>query len=256
MKIAISGKGGTGKTIVASLLCQAFRDAGKKVLAIDADPDSNLAVNLGFSSDRAITPLSEMNDLIRERTGAHPGMSTVFFSLNPRVDDIPDRFAIEHNGIRLMIMGTIRRGGSGCACPEHVILKEFLRHVLVDRDEVVIIDMSAGIEHLGRGTAQFVDMLLVVVQATSASIQTYHRIKSMAADLKIGAIKVVANRVRTPHDIERIRLETETDPIGILPENSDCTDYHGAPIYGPVHDAIAMLMERMISDTGGVKRSP
>jgi CO dehydrogenase maturation factor len=247
MKIAISGKGGVGKSALTSLLCQAFRDSGKKVFAIDADPDSNLAVNLGFPPDLSITPLSEMHELIHERTGAAPGGPTVFFTLNPRVDDIPDRFAVEHDGIRLMIMGTVRRGGSGCACPEHVIVKEFLRHLLVERDEFVLLDTSAGIEHFSRGTAQYVDVLLVVVQATSASIQTFHRIKSMAADLKIGVVQAVANRIRTPADLERIRCETGVDPIGIVPESGDLMDYHGAAAQGAVRDAIVSLIERITS---------
>ncbi len=254
MKIAISGKGGVGKTALVSLLSQGYRDAGKKVFAIDADSDSNLAVNLGFPSDLKVTPLSEMHDLIRERTGVEPGTSTVFFTLNPRVDDIPDRYAVERDGIKLMIMGTVRRGGSGCACPEHVIVKEFLRHLLVERDEFVFLDTSAGIEHLSRGTAKYVDMLLVVVQATSASIQTFHRIKSMAQDLNLGAVQVVANRIRTPDEVDRIRIETGTDPIGILPESSDLADYHGAAVHGAVKDAIAALMDRIKSEKAESKK--
>lgn len=242
MKIAISGKGGTGKSALTSLLCQAFRDSGKKVFAIDADSDSNLAVNLGFSSELNITPLSEMHDLIHERTGVEPGTPTVFFTMNPRVDDIPDRFAVEKDGIRLMIMGTVRRGGSGCACPEHIMVKELLRHLLVERDEVVLLDTSAGIEHLSRGTAQFVDVLLVVVQATSASIQTFHRIKAMAADLKIRRVQVLANRVRSSGDLDRIRKETGFEPIGSLPESSALEDYHGAKIHGALKAAIADLV--------------
>jgi CO dehydrogenase maturation factor len=142
-------------------------------------------------------------------------------------------------------MGTVRRGGSGCACPEHVIVKEFLRHLLVERDEFVLLDTSAGIEHFSRGTAQYVDMLLVVVQATSASIQTFHRIKSMAADLKIRVVQVVANRIRTPADLERIRHETGTEPIGIIPESGDLSDYHGAAAQGAVRDAVVSLIERI-----------
>jgi CO dehydrogenase maturation factor len=247
MKIAISGKGGVGKTAIVSLLAQSFRDAGKKVFAIDADPDSNLSVNLGFPAGLAITPLSEMHDLIHERTGVLPGTPTVFFALNPRVDDIPDRFSIEHDGIRLMVMGTIRRGGSGCACPEHVIVRELLRHLLVERDEYVILDTSAGIEHLSRGTAQFVDLLLVVVQATGASIQTFHRIKAMAADLGIGSIEVIANRIHSPAELERIRRETGMNPVGMLPESSDLADYHGAAVRGEVREAVTALRERIVS---------
>jgi len=245
MKIAISGKGGVGKTTLVSLLAQGYRDAGNKVIAIDADFDSNLAVNLGFPPNTKITPITELNDLILERTGAAPGASTVFFSLNPRVDDIPDRFAVEHNGIRLMIMGTVRRGGTGCACPEHVMVKELLRHLLVERDEVVLLDTSAGIEHLSRGTAQFVDLLIVVVQATTASIQTFQRIRSMAQDLKIRNIQVIANRVRNTDDLARIKTETGMEPIGVIDENAVLADYHGTPVSENVRAAIAQTMSNI-----------
>jgi CO dehydrogenase maturation factor len=245
MKIAVSGKGGTGKTTIVSLLAQSFRDSGKKVISIDADSDSNLAVTLGFSPEIKITPLTEMHDLIHERTGGTPGASNGFFTLNPRVDDIPDRFAVEHNGIRLMVMGTIRRGGSGCACPEHVIVKELLRHLLVERDEIVLVDTSAGIEHFSRGMAQNVDILLVVVQATTASIQTYGRIRSMAVDLKIPQILVVANRVRRPADLDRIRQGTGVEPVGIINENEALADYHGAGAPESVRSAMGALRDRL-----------
>jgi CO dehydrogenase maturation factor len=245
MKIAISGKGGVGKTTLVSLLAQSFRDSGRKVIAIDADSDSNLASNLGFPSDKKITPLTEMQDLIHERTGVAPGTSTVFFTMNPRVDDIPDRFAVEHNGIRLMIMGTVRRGGSGCACPEHVIVKELLRHLLVEREEIVLLDTSAGIEHFGRGTAQFVDVLLVVVQATAASIQTYQRITSLAKDLSIATVRVVANRVRGEGDLTIIRNGTGVEPFGVIPENPQLSDYHGTAVEPDIGDAVADLMHSL-----------
>jgi CO dehydrogenase maturation factor len=242
MKIAVSGKGGVGKTTLVSLLAQKFRDNGKKVFAIDADSDSNLAVTLGFPPSTTLTPLADMHDLIHERTGVTPGTSTVFFTMNPRVDDIPDRFAQEHNGIKLMVMGTVRRGNSGCACPEHIIVKEFLRYLLVERDEVVILDTSAGIEHFSRGMAQYVDVLLVAVQATTASIQTCMRIRSMAADLGITTVRVVANRVRNPADVARIRSETGVQVIGIIPESPLLADYHGTEVGGEVSESILSLI--------------
>jgi CO dehydrogenase maturation factor len=253
MKIAISGKGGAGKTTLVSLLAQSFRDSGRKVIAIDADSDSNLAVNLGISPEMKITPLTEMHDLIHERTGVAPGASTVFFTMNPRVDDIPDRFSVEHNGIRLMIMGTVRRGGSGCACPEHIIVKELLRHLFVEREEIVMVDTSAGIEHFSRGMAQGVDVLLVVVQATSASIQTFRRIKAMAKDLSIATVRIVANRVRGEDDLARIREGTGEEPVGSIPESPTLMDYHGTPADKPTGQAVADLMKYL--DTMEIKRN-
>jgi CO dehydrogenase maturation factor len=243
MKIAVSGKGGTGKTTFVSLLAQAYRNRGRKVFAIDADSDSNLAVTLGLPAEKKIIPLSEMHDLIHERTGAVPGASNVFFAMNPRVDDIPDTCAVDHNGIKLMVMGTVRRGGSGCACPEHIIVREFLRHLLVERDEVVLIDTAAGIEHLSRGMAQYVDVLVVVVQPTAASIQTFHRISAMAADLGIKKIVAVANRVRADAELCRIKNETGVDLIGIIPESGELADYHGLPVGPEIEKSIASIID-------------
>ena len=143
MKIAISGKGGVGKTLLSSLLAKAFSEAGYSVIAIDADPDANLAATLGFPNADEITPISEMDELIEERTGAKPGQSAPFYTLNPKVDDIPERFAHKLNDIRLMRMGRIKKGGTGCYCPEGALLQALMAHLLVGRKEVVILDMEA-----------------------------------------------------------------------------------------------------------------
>ncbi len=164
MKIAISGKGGVGKTLLASLLSKTFAESGYSVIAIDADPAANLAATLGFPHPEEITPISEMKELIEERTGARPGESAPYFKLNPKVDDIPEKYAQKHNGIRLMRMGGIKGGGSGCYCAENTRVKALISHLLMARNEVVIMDMTAGIEHLGRATARAVDQLIVVVE--------------------------------------------------------------------------------------------
>ncbi len=202
MKIAISGKGGVGKTLLASMLSKIFAESGYSVIAIDADPDANLAATLGFPYPEQITPISEMSDLIEERTGARPGQSAPYFKLNPKVDDIPEKYALKQNGIRLMRMGRIKKGGTGCYCPENTLLKALMSHLLVARNEVVILDMEAGIEHLGRGTAGAVDKLIVVVEPGRRSIETALNIEKLAAEISLQNVAVVGNKVRNQSDRE------------------------------------------------------
>lgn len=202
MKIAITGKGGVGKTTLAAGLATLFSRQGKKVFAIDADPDANLALSLGFPSPSQIKPLIEMKQLIEERTGAKPGRLTPYFKLNPKVDDIPEKYSVYHKGITLMVMGTVKGGGLGCACPENAFLKALLAHLILDRKEVVILDMEAGIEHLGRGTAKGVDKMIIVVEPGSRSIETAFRIKHLAEEIGIKNITVVGNKIRHNSDKE------------------------------------------------------
>ena len=202
MKIAISGKGGVGKTLLASMLSKIFAESGYSVIAIDADPDANLAATLGFPYPDQVTPISEMSDLIEERTGARPGQSAPYFKLNPKVDDIPEKYALKQNGIRLMRMGRIKKGGTGCYCPENTLLKALLNHLLVVRNEVVILDMEAGIEHLGRGTAGAVDKLIVVVEPGRRSIETALNIEKLATEISLRNVAVVGNKVRNQSDRE------------------------------------------------------
>ncbi|MDY7031830.1 MAG: carbon monoxide dehydrogenase accessory protein CooC [Thermodesulfobacteriota bacterium] len=207
MKIAVTGKGGVGKTTFTACLSKKFHDDGYSVLAIDADPNANLAMALGFPDPEKITPIAEMSDLIEERTGAKPGTSGSFFVLNPKVDDIPEKYWVEHNGIRLMIMGTVKKGGSGCVCPESVLLRTLVSHLILARKEVIILDMEAGVEHLGRATAKAVDILIIVVEPGKRSIETAFRIKNLARDIGIESLGVIVNKVRNEKDEEFITGE-------------------------------------------------
>jgi len=200
MKIAVTGKGGVGKTMLASLLSVMFTRSGYSVLAIDADPNATLAATLGFPHPESITPISDMADLIEERTGARPGQLASYFKLNPRVDDIPEKYWVVHNGIKLMVMGRMKKGGSGCYCPENAFLEALVAHILLHRDEVVVIDMEAGIEHLGRATARAVDKMIVVVEPGRASVETAYRIRKLAKDIGVANIAVVANKIRADQD--------------------------------------------------------
>ncbi len=204
MKIAISGKGGVGKTLLASRLARTFADAGYSVIAIDADPDANLAATLGFPNPDKVMPISEMSELIEERTGAKPGQSAPFFKLNPKVDDLPENYSLEHEGIKLMVMGRIKRGGTGCYCQEGALLQALLAHLLLARNEVVILDMEAGIEHLARGTAKVVDKLIIVVEPGRRSIETAYRIAELAKDIGLQNLAVVGNKIRSQSDKEFI----------------------------------------------------
>jgi CO dehydrogenase maturation factor len=200
MKIAVSGKGGVGKTMLASLLSTILTRSGYSVLAIDADPNATLAAALGFPHPERITPISEMADLIEERTGVRPGQAAPYFRLNPRVDDIPEKYWVEHEGIKLMVMGRLKKGGSGCYCPENALLEALLAHILLRRNEVVIMDMEAGIEHLGRATARAVDRMIIVVEPSKASVETAFRIRELARDIGLENIVVVANKIRSEQD--------------------------------------------------------
>lgn len=202
MKIAISGKGGVGKTTFAALLSRIFAESGYSVLAIDADPNANLAATLGFPHPEKIIPISEMKDLIEERTGARPGKTASFFKLNPKVDDIPEKYALEHNRIKLMVMGRMKKGGTGCYCPENALLQALVTHLLLARDEVVILDMEAGIEHLGRATVKAVDKLIVVVEPGRRSVETACRIDKLAQDIGLWNIAIVGNKVRSQSERE------------------------------------------------------
>lgn len=216
MKLAITGKGGVGKTTLASLLASLYAAEGNKVLAIDANPDANLATALGIPSDvvRCITPISDMKDLIEERTGVSPGTTGAFFKLNPKVDDIPDRFSAAKDGIKLLVMGTVKKGGAGCMCPESALLRALMSHLLVARSEVVILDMDAGVEHLGRGTAQSVDAFIIVVEPGRRSIQTAQAIGNLAWDIGIKRCYVVGNKTRG--ELERRFIEENTSDFELL----------------------------------------
>jgi CO dehydrogenase maturation factor len=236
MKIAITGKGGVGKTTLASQLAYAYVERGFTVLAIDADPSPCLGSALGFPEEltRRLTPIAEMEELIYERTGAQPGTVGGFFKLNPQVDDIPDRFSAEHRGIRLLELGAVKMGGSGCICPESAILRSLVTHILLRRNEVVLLDMYAGVEHLGRATADAVDALLIVVEPTARSLGTAEQIKALAGDLKLTRLYLVGSKVQSEDDRAFIRDHTPGLPvIGFLPIDPGVrqSDRTGIPVF-------------------------
>jgi len=200
MKIAVSGKGGVGKTTFSAFLIRTFNEMGRHVLAIDADPDANLGAALGIFDAHTIVPISEMKELIFERTEVGQGGIGGFFKMNPRVDDLPDALSVKFDNIKLMRLGGIKKGGGGCICPESTLLKALITHIVLARNEVVIMDMEAGIEHLGRATARAVDKLIVVVEPGRRSIETAHHIRKLAADIHMRDIALIGNKIRGPED--------------------------------------------------------
>ena len=225
MKLAITGKGGVGKTTLSSTLARLYADEGRTVLAADVDPDANLGLALGLSQEEVdkIVPISRMKDLVDERTGATGAGK--FYKLNPYVADIPDLFAKDVNGVKLLVMGTVDLGGSGCVCPEHVMLKAVLSSLTYRKNDVVIMDMEAGLEHLGRGTAANMDQLIVVVEPGARSVQTYGNVKRLAADLGLKTVRVVANKIRDARDEAFIRdLVPAEDFLGFIHYNPDIMD--------------------------------
>lgn len=243
-KIAITGKGGVGKTTLAALLAYIYAEAGHPVIAIDADPAASLAFALGMPDELAaqVTPIAEMEELIFERTGAKPGTSGGFFKINPRVDDIPDRFSVSHRGIRLLQLGTIDKGGSGCICPESAMLRSLVTYVILYRNEVMILDMEAGIEHLGRATAGGVDAFLIVVEPGRRSLSTAQNIRQLAADIGIKHCYVVGNKVRNQADRDFIRdnLPPELPVLGFLPASARAVeaDMRGEAIFDVVPELV------------------
>jgi len=222
MKVAITGKGGVGKTTFASTLCRLYAEEGRTVLAADVDPDANLGLALGLTEEEvnAIVPISKMKQLAKERTGANA--SNTFYKLNPQVSDLPDELSKDINGVKLLVMGTVDTGGTGCVCPEHVMLKAILSALVFRKDDVVVMDMEAGLEHLGRGTASMMDQFIVVIEPGARSVQTYERIKQLARDIGVTKVRVVANKVRDEQDEEFIRARIpEEDLLGFIHYNTD-----------------------------------
>jgi CO dehydrogenase maturation factor len=248
MKLAITGKGGVGKTTLTALLAQTYADMGRQVLAVDADPSPCLAGALGFPNElRAnLHPIAEMDALIEERTGAKPGAVGGFFTLNPRVDDIPERFSVLHRGVRLLEMGSVELGGSGCICPEAAMLKTLFTHLLFRKDEILLLDMYAGVEHLGRATVDFVDAMLVVVEPTRRSLGTAAQIKKLANDIGLQRLYLVGNKVRNADEAKFLENETPGLPVlGYLPADLKVqeADRLGVPVYDYVESLKATAQE-------------
>ena len=256
MKLAVTGKGGVGKTTVAGTLARLLAARGLRVYAVDADPDANLASAIGLPAEAAaaVTPIAEMRQLIRERTGAEPGASAPVYKMNPRVDDIPANMSVEAHGVHLLRLGTVKKGGAGCVCPESALLRSLLTHLLLNEKDVVIADMEAGIEHLGRATARGVDAMLVVVEPGRRSVQTAEAIRRLAADIGVGRVALVVNKVTKADTDFCRRLEEDFEVLGCLPfseavrraDLEERAPFEAAPEYVREVEAILTRLEERL----------
>jgi len=216
VKIAVSGKGGVGKTLVAGILACFFAKEGLRTIAIDADPSPNLALTLGLSPEKArdIVPVSENKELVSSKTETE--FSGVY-RLSFTVDDIVKDLSVETPcNVNLMVMGTVRSMGSGCTCPANAVVRALLRHLIVERDEVVILDMEAGVEHLGRGTAKQVDTMLIVTDSSIKSLETAKHIDKLASGAGIKQILLVGNKIANENQRNAIKEFAEKNGLHLL----------------------------------------
>ncbi len=220
MKLAISGKGGTGKSTIAAALALVLVRKGWQVLAVDADPDGNLAATLGASAEESsrIVPISKQRALIEQRTGAKVREYGQMFKLNPEVSDIAQGYGTTLKGVTLLVLGAIEAGGSGCACPENVLLRALVAELVLHRQEAVILEMEAGIEHLGRATAQGVDTLLVIVEPSQRAIDSARRVEHLAGEIGLRDVRFVANKITSLRDEEYVRRALgDHEMAGLIP---------------------------------------
>ena len=252
MKIAISGKGGVGKTTIMALLAGELKKQGQKVLVIDADPSPHMAETLGIRDAKKVKPIAEMGALLAERAGKSQG--SPFYNLNPEVNDLLRDFMLEQDGIRLMILGAVQTAEGGCACPENHVLRKMLKKMLLTAEETVLLDMEAGVEHLGRGTVAGADCLLIVTIPSRSGIRTSLKIKKMADDVGIPRVYFIGNMVQNQDDEEFIAQELGERPIVFFPDSnavrrSERAEQPIVTISEGLNDAPGQLVRILLSDT-------
>ena len=218
MKIAIAGKGGVGKTTIMALIARQLHQSGKKVLVIDADPSPHMAQTLGFDNIDQITPIAEMSTLLAQRAGKTEG--SPFYNINPEINDLLADFMLEKDGMKLMVLGAIQTAKGGCACPENTVLKRLLTKLLLSDNQAILLDMEAGVEHLGRGTIAGVDELFIVTIPSRSSVRTTLKVLALAEEAGIADISFLANLVENNEDREFLQQELPRAPVAFFPNSA------------------------------------
>lgn len=251
MKLAVSGKGGVGKTTISALLAASMKADGQEVIAIDADPDSNLLACMGYPEPESVRPLVELKDFIEERTGVKPGTTGGMYKLNPKVDDIPEKYSVEVDGIKVLVAGAVKKGGSGCYCPENALVRALVSHLLLDENTSLILDMEAGVEHLGRGTVESIDHLLTVVNPGRRSIETALRIRALADDIGLRNVSFIGNKIGSTEDEAMLRQTLSEFPCaGIVAYDESLIDAERngtglADVSSDVKDSVERIVEHL-----------
>ncbi len=250
MKIAISGKGGVGKSTIAAALALTLAKNGKRVLALDADPDANFAQALGIPHNiqNTIVPISKQIALIEERTGAKVDTYGKVFKLNPEVSDVADKYAFNHKGVSLLVLGAVKRGGGGCACPESTFIRTLVNDLVLFKDDALVMDMEAGIEHLGRATAKSVDLMIIVVEPGQRAIDCADTVIRMSKEIGIEKVAIIGNKVNDEND-EKFIMEAlkGQEVLGFVPYSEDIrkADRDGVSVLDIANDNLKDILAKI-----------
>ena len=256
MKIAISGKGGVGKSTIAAAIALMFAKKGQRVLALDADPDANFAAALGISKNVKINLISSEMKLIEERTGVQVNEYGKVFKLNPEVSDVAEKFAVSHNGVSLVVLGSSNKGGSGCVCPENTFIKTLVMDLVLYKNETLVMDMEAGIEHLGRSTAMGVDVMIIVVEPGQRSIDCAETVIKMSEEIGIKRFIIVGNKITAKSDEEYIRNALPDKNIAVFmpyAQNIREADRDGVSVLDAFNKEQVGIIEDLIKDIENIE---